>query len=96
MKTMSSNVRAAPKGYREKKHVRWRMRLAAAVVSVAGLLGLWQFVANEAPAAPATPTFRDVEQQLQLGNTNLQGQQGQQGQFNFQGAPAPNTSSGSS
>jgi heme A synthase len=64
------NARPAPK-YQGKKKQRWPTRIALALVSVAGMLGLWQFVAHE-PAASAhpAPNIQDAEQQLQLGNSN--------------------------
>lgn len=65
------------------------MRLVAALLSVGGLLGLWQFVAHEQIAsAHDTPTIQDADQQLQLGGQNAS---------SFQNAPsAPNTVSGTS
>ncbi len=62
------NRRPTAKPYQGKKKQRWPTRIVLALVSVGGLLGLWQFVAHETPAAARqTPSFQDAEQQLQLG-----------------------------
>jgi hypothetical protein len=76
--------------YQGKRHRRWPLRVLVGVLSVAGLLGLWQFIAHE-PAATkhAAPTLQSTEDQLQLGAPVDAGRQG-----NF--APFPSTSSGSS
>jgi hypothetical protein len=63
------NPRPAPK-YQGKKKQRWPTRITLVLVSVAGMLGLWQFVAHEPPvSAHSAPSFQDAEQQLQLGNS---------------------------
>lgn len=89
------NSRAAPKGYQPKKHRRWPTRIVVALVSLGGMLGLWQFVAHEpAAAAQSTPSFQDAEQQLQLGAPNNDGSTGTP---SFQNAPGvPNVQSGAS
>ncbi len=85
-------ARPAPKGYQAKKHIRWPTRIVVAVLSVGGMLGLWQFVAHEpAASAHSAPSFQDAEQQLQLGNN------GSQGYYSSQNAPsAPNVISSQS
>lgn len=81
------NQRPAPK-YQGKKKQRWPTRIVLALVSVAGMLGLWQFVAQEPPvSAHAAPSFQDAEQQLQLGNSS-EGS-GSSGIFSSQPAPNP-------
>jgi hypothetical protein len=93
MSVYKNNARPAPKQYQGKKHTRWRMRVTAVALSVAGALGLWQFVAHEPPISThSAPSFQDAEQQLQLNNRN---DASQSGFFSSQGAPsAPNTISG--
>lgn len=67
----NKNRRPTAKPYQGKKKQRWPTRIVVALVSVGGLLGLWQFVAHETPAAAhETPSFQDAEQQLQLGPAN--------------------------
>lgn len=85
--------RPAPK-YQARKKQRWPTRIILALVSVAGVLGLWQFVAHEPPVSshPA-PSFQDAEQQLQLGHSS----DGSSGIFSTQNAPnPPNVMSGMS
>ncbi|HEY7349460.1 MAG TPA: hypothetical protein VH599_14185 [Ktedonobacterales bacterium] len=79
---MDAQSRLSPRPYRAPKR-RWRVRLGAGLLSLAGLLGLWQIV-SRAPAAAAqqAPTLQNAEQQLQLGN-------GTQGWFSPAGAPRP-------
>jgi hypothetical protein len=88
------NHRPAPKAYQGKKKQRWPTRIVVALVSVLGMLGLWQIVAHEpAVSAHGTPSFQDAEQQLQLGNPNDQSG----GFFSTQNAPSvPNVISGMS
>jgi hypothetical protein len=77
--------------YQGTKHRRWPMRLVAGAVALAGLLGLWQFIAHEPAATHHAPaSLQHAEDQLQLGGTLDSGR----GQRNF--APFPNTSSGTS
>jgi hypothetical protein len=66
------------------------MRIVVGLLSVGGMLGLWQFVAHEQTAsAQEPPSIQDAEQQLQLGSG--------QDSSSFQGAPsAPHTFSGTS
>jgi|GEM_PF-1419444 len=87
-------ARPAPKGYQAKKHIRWPTRVIVALLSVGGMLGLWQFVAHEpAASAHSTPSFQDAEQQLQLSNNG----DGSQGYYSSQNAPsAPNVISSQS
>lgn len=76
--------------YQGRQHRRWPMRLVAGVLSVAGLLGLWQFIAHEpAVSRHAPPSLEHAEQQLQLSGA-VDGRPGR----NFN--PFPNTSSGTS
>jgi hypothetical protein len=78
--------------YQGKKHRRWPTRLVASFLSMAGLLGLWQFIAHEpALSHQAPPSLEHAEQQLQLGGT-LDAPPGSGRIFN----PFPNTSSGTS
>jgi hypothetical protein len=95
MTSRSINPDAAPKGYRPRRHRRWPTRIVVALVSLGGMLGLWQFVAHEpAAAAQNTPSFQDAEQQLQLSNLN---NGGSTGTSPFQNAPGvPNVQSGTS
>jgi hypothetical protein len=88
------NPRGAPRGYHQKKKQRWPTRIILSLLSVGGLLGLWQFVAHEpAASAQSAPSFQDAEQQLQLGNSN----DSSSGFFSSQDAPsAPNIISGMS
>ena len=88
------NTRPKAGRYQARKH-RWPTRILVAALSVGGLLGLWQFVANEpVAAAPNTPSMQDAEQQLQLSNNTGDGSAGW---FSNQNAPgAPNVSSGQS
>lgn len=88
------NTRPRAGRYQAKKH-RWPTRLLVVAISVAGMLGLWQFVANEpAAAAQNTPSMQDAEQQLQLNNNTGDGSAGW---FSNQNAPgAPNVISGQS
>ena len=88
MNSEKKTARPAPGRYQANPKRRWPMRIVVALLSVGGLLGLWQFVAHEQVAsAHDTPSIQDAEQQLQLG--------GNQGPY--QGAPsAPNTVSGTS
>ncbi len=90
MSVEKKTVRAAPGRYQAKPHRRWPTRIVVALLSVAGMLGLWQYVAHEqASAAQEPPSIQDAEQQLQLG--------GGPDSSSFQGAPsAPNTVSGTS
>lgn len=92
MTAPKGSVAAAPRRYQSKKHQRWPMRILISMLSLGGMLGIWQFVAHEpAASAHSTPSFQDAEQQLQLGNNN----NNVQGDNPFQSAPgAPNTSSG--
>ncbi len=89
------NHRPAPRAYQGKKKQRWPTRILVALVSVLGMLGLWQFVAHEPPAsAHSTPSFQDAEQQLHLGNSS---DTSAGGFFSTQDAPnAPNVISGMS
>jgi hypothetical protein len=65
------NDRFAPKPYQGKKKRRWPTRIFVGAVSLGGLLGLWQLVANEPVGTPHdTPTLQDAQQQLQLGTNN--------------------------
>lgn len=95
MTLQRNNSRAAPKGYQPKKHRRWPTRIVVALVSLGGMLGVWQFVAHEpAAAAQSTPSFQDAEQQLQLGSPN---DSSSAGTPSFQNAPGvPNVQSGAS
>ncbi len=78
--------------YQGKQHQRWPMRLVASVLSVVGLLGLWQFIAHEpAISRHARPSLEHAEQQLQLSGA-VDGRPGSGRNFN----PFPNTSSGTS
>ena len=88
MNSEKKAVRAAPGRYQAKPHRRWPMRIVAGLLSVGGMLGLWQFVAHEqAVSAKEPPSIQDADQQLQLGS----------GQNSSQNAPsAPNTVSGTS
>ncbi len=62
---------SVPKAYQGKKKQRWPTRIVIALVSVAGMLGLWQFIAHEPPVSShSTPSFQDAEQELQLGAPN--------------------------
>lgn len=94
MPAESENTRTKAGRYQTKKR-RWPTRILVAVLSVAGMLGLWQFVANEpAAAAQNTPSMQDAEQQLQLSNNSGDGSAGW---FSNQNAPsAPNVISGQS
>lgn len=89
-----TNPRPKAGRYQTKKR-RWPTRILVAALSVAGILGLWQFVANEpAAAAQNTPSMQDAEQQLQLSNNSGDGSAGW---FSNQNAPsAPNVISGQS
>lgn len=91
----TTNRRPAPRAYQGKKKQRWPTRIVVALVSVLGLLGLWQFVAHEpAVSAHSAPSFQDAEQQLQLGNPS---DTSASGIFSTQNAPsAPNVISGMS
>ncbi|HLV97116.1 MAG TPA: hypothetical protein VKT82_00435 [Ktedonobacterales bacterium] len=83
------NPRSAPK-YQGKKKQRWPTRITLVLVSVAGMLGLWQFVANEPPvSAHQTPSFQDAEQQLQLGTSSNGSGSSSSGTFSSQPAPNP-------
>ena len=78
--------RPAPKYQGKKKKQRWPTRIVLALVSVAGVLGLWQFIAHEPlVSAHTAPSFQDAEQQLQLGNRS----DGSSGIFSTQNAPNP-------
>jgi heme A synthase len=94
MPAESENTRPKAGRYQTKKR-RWPTRILVAALSVAGMLGLWQFVANEpAAAAQNTPSMQDAEQQLQLSNNSGDGSSGW---FSNQNAPsAPNVISGQS
>ena len=93
MPAESENTRPKAGRYQTKKH-RWPTRILVAALSVAGMLGLWQFVANEPAAAQNTPSMQDAEQQLQLSNNSGDGSAGW---FSNQNAPsAPNVISGQS
>jgi heme A synthase len=88
-----TNQRHAPKTYQGKKKQRWPTRILVALVSLGGMLGLWQFVAHEPTAsARATPTIQDAEQQLQLNNSASN--DGSSNFFSSSSAPNPNTLSG--
>lgn len=94
MPSKQENTRSRAGRYQARKR-RWPARILVAAISVAGMLGLWQFVANEpAAAAQNTPSMQDAEQQLQLNNTTGDGSAGW---FSNQNAPgAPNVISGQS
>jgi heme A synthase len=94
MPSEPENARPKAGRYQTKKR-RWPMRILVAALSVAAMLGLWQFVANEpAAAAQNTPSMQDAEQQLQLSNNSGDGSTGW---FSNQNAPsAPNAISGQS
>lgn len=94
MPSEPENARPKAGRYQAKKR-RWPARILMAVLSVAGMLGLWQFVANEpAAAAQNTPSMQDAEQQLQLSNNTGNGSAGW---FSNQNAPsAPNVISSQS
>ena len=95
MPSEPENTRPKAGRYQARKH-RWPMRIFVAAISLVGMLGLWQFVANEpAAAAQNTPSMQDAEQQLQLSNNNTGN--GSAGWFSNQNAPsAPNVTSGQS
>jgi len=79
--------RPAPKYQGKKKKQRWPTRIVLALVSVAGVLGLWQFIAHEPPVSAHTaPSFQDAEQQLQLGSSSSNSSSGN---FSTQNAPNP-------
>lgn len=85
---MNAQSRFSPRPNRAPKR-RWPLRLVAGLLSLGGLLGLWQVVSH-APAAAAQPepTLQSAEQQLQPGS-------GTQSWFSSQGAPRPpDTTSG--
>ena len=94
MPSEPENARPKAGRYQVRKR-RWPTRILVAALSVAGMLGLWQFVANEpAAAAQNTPSMQDAEQQLQLSNNPGDGSAGW---FSNQNAPsAPNVISGQS
>ena len=94
MASERTRYRPTPKPFQGKKKQRWPMRILVTLVSVSGLLGLWQFVAHEpAASAQGTPSFQEVEQQLHLGNSS----ESSSGIFSIQNAPsAPNVISGMS
>lgn len=88
MNSEKKTARAAPGRYQAKPHRRWPMRIVVALLSVGGMLGLWQFVAHEqAASAKEPPSIQDAEQQLQLSG----GLNSSQGTLS-----APNTVSGTS
>lgn len=61
------DFRPAPRPNQKLKR-RWPMRAVLSVLSVAGLLWLWQFIANEpTTSAQNTPSLQNAQQQLQLG-----------------------------
>ncbi|HEU5200502.1 MAG TPA: hypothetical protein VFU32_12760 [Ktedonobacterales bacterium] len=94
MPSEPENPRPKAGRYQARKR-RWPMRILVAAISLVGMLGLWQFVANEpAAAAQNTPSMQDAEQQLQLNNITGDGSAGW---FSNQNAPgAPNVISGQS
>lgn len=84
---MDAQSRFSPRPHRAPKR-RWPQRLVAGLLSLGGLLGLWQVLARAPTAAQPEPTLQSAEQQLQPGS-------GTQGWFSSQGAPRPpDTSSG--
>jgi hypothetical protein len=103
--TEKSNRQPTAKPYQGKKKQRWPTRIVVALVSVGGLLGLWQFVAHEPPAAAhETPSFEDAEQQLQLGPASTNNNNDNNGSVGSSSGnspssgvlPPPDTLSGSS
>jgi hypothetical protein len=69
----SMDFRPAPKPNQKIKR-RWPLRTVLSVLSVAGLLWLWQFIANEqTTSAQSIPSLQNAQHELQLGPPNAAG-----------------------
>ncbi len=69
----SLDFRPAPRPNQKQKR-RWPMRTVLSILSVAGLLWLWQFIANEpTTSAQDTPSLQNAQQQLHLGPPKVSG-----------------------